>query len=167
MENKFLLILRTTCFLLLIVASVLCYIPFFITRRYDYIVNLGFFRYSGLLLIVPGAFFVLTAIVSFINKGKGTPAIFFTRSIKKIIGEEPVHLISEGIYSHTRNPMYLGVIMIVTGESLLFENLSLLLYAFLLFIVFHLVITQLEEPHLKKKYGQPYTMFLKKTRRWL
>src|SRR2546427_10525595 len=42
-----------------------------------------------------------------------TPAIFFSRRLRLLIGEEPGGLVSGGLYRFSRNPMYFGVLMVV------------------------------------------------------
>ena len=63
--------------------------------------------------------------------------------------------------------MYLGVVMIVFGQGLLFDILVYHFYACFLWLLFHGVVTGLEEPHLKKKFGKPYEDYLLKTPRWI
>lgn len=161
------LFIRTIVFLFLIVATVVCYMPFLLVKLFPDEINLGAFSYSGIVLIAAGILFLLPAILIFLIKGKGTPAIYFSKWFKNLIGEEPETLISKGIYKFTRNPMYLGVILILTGESIFFQKIILFIYTLAMFIIFHLVIVHLEEPHLKKKHGQSFNEFMKKTKRWI
>ena len=159
--------LKTIAFLFLVVASVICYIPFLLTKLDVFRLQLGSYRYAGIPVIIGGLLFLVPAILSFAMKGKGTPAVFFARYFSYLIGNEPARLITENVYRFTRNPMYLGVLLITAGEGIIFDHPVLLLYTCLLFIFFHVVIVFLEEPHLKKKYGIPYEEFLLKSKRWI
>ena len=129
--------------------------------------NIGLFHWAGLIVMCVGIFIYLWTVVTFLLRGKGTPAIWFTKAISFIIGEEPVKMVSSGLYKHTRNPMYLGVIITVAGQGIFFQYSILLWYAFSLFIVFTLVVIFIEEPHLEEKFGEEYKNYKKRTRRWL
>ena len=109
----------------------------------------------------------LFTVLSFLLRGKGTPAIWFTSAVKFIIGEEPVKMVSSGLYKYSRNPMYLGVMTIVAGEALFFQQAVLLRYVLVLFILFHFVVVLIEEPRLEEKFGNEYKDYKKRTRRWL
>ena len=99
-------------------------------------------------------------------KGKGTPAIWFSKFLKFLIGEEPIHLVSTGLYKYSRNPMYLGVLLIIYGQGIYFEILTILEYGIFMSIFFHLIVLFVEEPHLKKKFGESYIEYLKSAPRW-
>src|SRR6476660_9508081 len=49
-------------------------------------------------------------------------------------------LVIKGLYKYSRNPMYVGVMMILVGECLVTLNLSLVIYALLIFTAFSLFI---------------------------
>jgi len=87
--------------------------------------------------------------LSFLLKGKGTPAIWFAKHLKFLIGEEPIKMVSSGLYKISRNPMYLGVQNIAFGQAIFFGSMAILIYAGLLTVFFHLTVILLEEPHLR------------------
>jgi protein-S-isoprenylcysteine O-methyltransferase Ste14 len=113
---------------------------------------------AGWLLIVPGILIYAHCLIRFFAAG-GTPAIFFTRPLRFLIGETPNALVSEGLYRYSRNPMYVGVLLTVLGKGLL-------IYGLIVWIGFHAVIVLLEEPHLKKQNGEPYERYCRKVPRW-
>ncbi|MCZ6594572.1 MAG: isoprenylcysteine carboxylmethyltransferase family protein, partial [Bacteroidetes bacterium] len=80
---------------------------------------------------------------------------------------EPIKLVSSGLYKRSRNPMYLGVLNIALGQALFFESTANLIYTGLLTVFFHLIVVLVEEPHLKKKYGQKYVDYTKQVPRWI
>jgi protein-S-isoprenylcysteine O-methyltransferase Ste14 len=129
-------------------------------------IELGFYKYLGLPFVIFGVLFYFSTTLSFLYKGKGTPAIFFSKPFKFLVGEEPKEFVSSDLYKFSRNPMYLGVVMQVFGLGVIFESISLVVYSFLLWLIFHIVVVALEEPHLKKKYGKKYGDYLKKIPRW-
>jgi protein-S-isoprenylcysteine O-methyltransferase Ste14 len=82
----------------------------------------GFWR-IGWLLAGAGAAIYLMCLVAFLFSS-GTPAIFFTRSLKFILGEDPPKLVRQGLYRFSRNPMYVGVVLAVFGQALIFGSRS-------------------------------------------
>jgi protein-S-isoprenylcysteine O-methyltransferase Ste14 len=73
----------------------------------------------------------------------------------------------KGLYRYTRNPMYLGVILIILGWASLFAEWQLLIYALGVGIVIHLFVVLYEEPRLQKLFGEDYTSYRRSVRRWL
>jgi protein-S-isoprenylcysteine O-methyltransferase Ste14 len=71
------------------------------------------------------------------------------------------------LYKFSRNPMYIGVMLILTGEAIFFRSIGLLIYAVLVFTVFNLFIIIHEEPRLKQDFGSEYEQYMARVRRWL
>lgn len=122
---------------------------------------------TGWIPLALGAILYISCTAQFLLRGKGTPNIFFARPLAFLIGREPLRLVHESIYRYSRNPMYVGVITMVFGEALLFGSRNLLFYAFALCIWFHLVVILIEEPHLRRKRGEEYREYCRKTPRWI
>jgi protein-S-isoprenylcysteine O-methyltransferase Ste14 len=77
------------------------------------------------------------------------------------------HLVVSGFYRFVRNPMYVGVLIALAGEVLLFRSRGLLLFALLLGLGFHLFVSRYEEPTLTRRYGGEYLRFKQNVPRWL
>ena len=77
------------------------------------------------------------------------------------------HLVTSGIYRFTRNPIYLGFLLMVIGLPL---NSGLywgiVLAPFYVYMMNRLII-QHEESHLEKRFGKSYTGYTSRVRRWL
>jgi protein-S-isoprenylcysteine O-methyltransferase Ste14 len=112
---------------------------------------------SGVFLIAVGAAFYVRCALDFAFAGHGTPAPI----------DPPTALVSRGLYRRVRNPMYVGVVSILIGESIAFESLVLLRYAAIVWLVFHLVVFFYEEPTLKKTFGSAYEEYCKTVPRWI
>jgi protein-S-isoprenylcysteine O-methyltransferase Ste14 len=158
-------LVRLILFTALIPGLVVGYVPF-LHRKYSVIFDIGNLKYFGLLLITLGIILYMMSALSFLLKGKGTPTIWFAKHLKFLIGEEPVNLISSGLYKMSRNPMYLGVLNIALGQALFFESMTNLIYSGFLIVFFHLVVILIEEPHLKKKHGQEFIDYTRQISRW-
>jgi protein-S-isoprenylcysteine O-methyltransferase Ste14 len=75
-------------------------------------------------------------------------------------------LVLHGLYRYTRNPMYLGLIVILSGSGILLGSLS----PFLVIPVFFLIIQEgfikHEELFLEKIFGDEYREYKSRIRRW-
>jgi protein-S-isoprenylcysteine O-methyltransferase Ste14 len=76
-------------------------------------------------------------------------------------------IVSSGPYRFTRNPMYLGMIVFMLGFSLLLSLEWGLILTPVLWFAFDRLIVAREEAYLSRKFGQPYSDLLTRTRRWL
>lgn len=110
-----------------------------------------FLRGLGLVPALLGVLTYFLCVRNSIFVGKGTPAIWFAKPFRALIGEEPQSLVTQGRIM--RNPMYAGVILVLFGEAMLLWSLPLLICATGVALLFHLVVVYLEEPHLRKKFG--------------
>jgi len=88
--------------------------------------------------------------------GKGTPAPI----------EPPKELVAEGIYRFTRNPIYIGYILAIVGEFLIFGHFFLLIYALGGIFFVHFFVVYVEEPSLKKRFGDQYDRYMETVPRW-
>ncbi len=81
--------------------------------------------------------------------------------------EQPDLLVTGGIYGFTRNPMYLGLILIVAGAAMVSGTLA----AGLLSAVFALAVrywyVAYEEGAMRRQFGRPYEEYCRNVGRWL
>lgn len=119
--------------------------------------DLGFFSYLALPFWVFGLVILLWCFWDFLVKGRGTPAPV----------DPPKHLVVNGLYRFLRNPMYVGVLMLIFGHFLWLGFLSLLIYAGVVFTAFSTFVLFYEEPHLRKTFGAAYEEYCKQVPRWI
>lgn len=119
--------------------------------------ELGAIRYLGLPPILLGALTYLWCAWDFTFTGRGTPAPI----------DPPKELVVKGLYRYVRNPMYVGITLILLGEGLLFESAVLFLYAGFLLVCAHLFIVYYEEPTLRRLFGASYESYCKSVSRWI
>ena len=112
----------------------------------------------GVLIGLEGVIIIFVAIRLF-RKNQTT--------INPFKAHETSRLITSGIYSFTRNPMYLGLssIQVAFGVYLGAQVSIFLIPAFIIYIT-HKQITY-EEEILKKEFGDEYISYLKSVRRWI
>ena len=156
----FSLFLRNLFFTALQPGLVVGLFPYLILKRESqelFDVKFGLFQYFGIFLFVIGAVVLVDCIVRFAVQGEGTlsPA------------DPTKKLVVSGLYKYSRNPMYWGVMLILVSEALFFESSSLWIYALFIFIAFYLFILFVEEPRLRKDFGEEYDAYRKKVRRWI
>jgi len=73
----------------------------------------------------------------------------------------------EGPYRFTRNPMYLGLVLLTIGVALVANALwPLILLPLVLYVLVRAVVEP-EERYLSRKFGEPYREYMVRVRRWL
>ncbi len=95
-------------------------------------------------------------------------ALAFWQARTTIIPHQmPSNLITSGIFSRTRNPIYLGDAMVLAGLILFWDAvLSLpLVPIFVWWIERHFIIP--EENRLRRKFRADFARYCQKTRRWV
>jgi protein-S-isoprenylcysteine O-methyltransferase Ste14 len=76
-------------------------------------------------------------------------------------------VVTSGIYRITRNPIYLGFLMMVIGFPLAYVSFwGVILAPFFVLSMNQLVIEK-EEAYLEKKFGEMYISFKSRVKRWL
>jgi protein-S-isoprenylcysteine O-methyltransferase Ste14 len=76
-------------------------------------------------------------------------------------------LLIQGIYRHTRNPMYVGITLFQLGLGVALGNGWVVAFAPLALLVVHFLAVRPEEAYLTEKFGAPYLRYTAITRRYL
>jgi protein-S-isoprenylcysteine O-methyltransferase Ste14 len=112
---------------------------------------------AGVLLLAIGALLFVASLRRFASEGEGTLAPW----------DPPRRLVVRGPYRRVRNPMISGVIFLLFGESLLLLSAPHALWA-LVFLALNLVyIPLMEEPQLRRRFGEPYREYCRNVPRVL
>ncbi len=69
-------------------------------------------------------------------------------------------IVTEGVYSTTRNPLYFFSFLGVIGVGLIYSSLLVLLLLIVLFGIYYRQVISYEEEFLAKKFGTEYTDYL-------
>lgn len=75
-------------------------------------------------------------------------------------------LVTQGIYQFTRNPIYLGFLLMVIGFPLNSGSYSGLVVAPFFMVTMNRLVIEKEEAYLEKKFGEAYTGYRSRVRRW-
>src|SRR5260221_10199785 len=138
--RRVLAVLGSALFLALAPGTVMGLIPWWISK---WQVRAGlpgslFVQLLGFLILLTGILVLLDSFARFALQGIGTPApVLPTR-----------HLVVTGLYRYVRNPMYVGVVSAVLGQSMILQNFFLLGYAGLFCFISHLFVIAYTEPAL-------------------
>ena len=111
----------------------------------------------GLVAMAVGGVLLLTCIWEFAHSGRGTLSPV----------DPPRELVVKGLYRYVRNPMYLSVTVLVLGEVLLTGSWALFIYWAVWFVAVNLFVMGVEEPILRRRFGESYERYTREVRRWL
>jgi protein-S-isoprenylcysteine O-methyltransferase Ste14 len=76
-------------------------------------------------------------------------------------------IISSGVYRATRNPMYLGMILLQIGIGIGLANGWILVLIPLVLVIINATAIRHEEAYLEGKFGDTYTAYKASVRRWI
>lgn len=111
----------------------------------------------GLVLMPVGALLTLACVVTFVVRGRGTPAPF----------DPPREFVAGGPYRWMRNPMYLGAFLLLVGYALCAVSFAALLVPLAMLLAAHLFVVLYEEPALERRFGESYRRYRRATPRWI
>ncbi|MDD3281457.1 MAG: methyltransferase [Bacteroidales bacterium] len=135
--------------------TALLFIPWIIENNLA-ISNVWIFS-IGVFIISIGLLCIAITTFTFIKIGKGTLAPW--NPTKNIVIKE--------MYRHVRNPIIIGAIIVLIGESIAFISLNIFIWACVFFLINHLYFILYEEPNLEKKFGDTYINYKIKVNRWI
>lgn len=110
----------------------------------------------GMAVGVGGAALTLWCVITFAFVGRGTPAPF----------DPPRRLVVQGPYRFARNPMAIGVALVLTGAALFYQSVVLFGCTGLFLLIIHLFVVWYEEPTLRRLFGEEYEAYTRRVRRW-
>ncbi len=114
--------------------------------------------------ILSGAIFVLGLLVIAVG---GYSFKKVNTTIDPMTPEQSTQLVTTGIYSYSRNPMYVGFLAWLIAAVIFFGNIvNLLLLPFYILLVNRIYIIP-EETALEKLFMKEYSEYSKNVRRWL
>jgi protein-S-isoprenylcysteine O-methyltransferase Ste14 len=150
-------LVKTLLFTILVPGTVTVLVPYLLLPAGGGYSRAELWNFLGLIAIVFGAAIYFWCARDFTFTGKGTPAPY----------DPPKVMVARGLYRIVRNPMYVGVSLVLLGEALFFASSKLFIYGLLVLLGFHLRVICYEEPTLRKKFGENYSGYCRQVPRWI
>jgi protein-S-isoprenylcysteine O-methyltransferase Ste14 len=80
---------------------------------------------------------------------------------------KPDHLVTTGLFRISRNPMYLGFVLLLTGVALGLGTFTPFGMVIAFFVIANLWYIPFEEKKMEETFGADYVAYKARTRRWL
>jgi protein-S-isoprenylcysteine O-methyltransferase Ste14 len=148
---------KTLVFTVLVPGTVAGYVPW--RLRQDAAAPVaGAEEWAAITVIAIGIVIYLhTAFWGFALIGGGTPAPLAPTKI----------LVVKGLHRLVRNPMYIGVALVIGGQAWLFHSWHIAIYMVGMLLTAHLFVVFYEEPTLRKQFGEEYDRYRASVPRWI
>ena len=125
-------------------------VPFMNKPALDFFMDI-----AGLLIILAGQGLRAAVIgLAYIKRGGVNKTIYAST------------LVTNGLFAHCRNPLYVGNLLILTGLLVIFNNPWVYLVGGGFFVFSYAAIVQAEECFLLQKFGNEYKEYCKRVNRW-
>lgn len=149
------LFLKNLVFVLLVPCVVAVLLPVFLLGKQGIsLEGAGILALAGIII---GGSVLLRCVWDFGRRGRGTPAPI----------DPPTVLVVSGFYRYVRNPMYIGVLLVIAGEAILLTSWPMVIYAVATAGLFHLFVVLYEEPKLRNTFGATYEEYVRRVPRWI
>ena len=140
-----------------VIVLILVVSNFLSSKKID-IINLPNQTLVSIIIFLIGVFILIVPVSKFIKSKTTVNPIKFKKVNK---------LITSGIYKYSRNPMYLGFLMIVISTSIYYLNIFSIITPILFYFWINRYQIKREEIFLREKFGKEYLLYTTKTRRWI
>jgi protein-S-isoprenylcysteine O-methyltransferase Ste14 len=113
------------------------------------------YTYTGISLIIAGLALAILGAGMF--RRADTPVRPFQKSTTLLV---------HGLFRYSRNPMYLGLLLILLGTAILLGSLSPFLVILVFFVIIQEGYVKHEERFLEELFGEAYRSYKRRVRRW-
>ncbi len=142
----------------------LFYVVIFLLARFiqkkvwidDSLFHLPITKACGILCLIISLFFLVRSLRQFLQSKNTLILIKPASSLQQ-----------NGIYNISRNPMYVGLLIVYFGITCLIGNWWNIILFPLLFLIVQEYIIKKEESYLERAFGEEYLEYKNKVRRWL
>ena len=149
-------VLNTILFTIFVPGTVAVYVPIRLLGGLSWPVP-GPLSWLGGVVLVVGAAIYFRCAWEFAVRGLGTPAPIAPTKF----------LVVTALHRYMRNPMYIGVLLVLLGEAALFRKRALLEYAAFFYAAVYLFVLLYEEPTLRRQFGASYEEYCRTVPRWI
>ncbi|HLF18384.1 MAG TPA: isoprenylcysteine carboxylmethyltransferase family protein [Candidatus Omnitrophota bacterium] len=81
--------------------------------------------------------------------------------------EQPAALVTGGLYRFTRNPMYVGMELLMLGLGFMAGTWAYLAIPVVMFLILQIIFIPWEEKRMEELFKEEYIKYRQKVRRWL
>jgi protein-S-isoprenylcysteine O-methyltransferase Ste14 len=117
----------------------------------------GFIRLVGASLFAGGFIAYIACSAWLIYFGRG-PHVEF---------DPPKVFVATGPYRWVRNPVVICLLVTAIGEALYFSSIGIGVFVVLGMVFAQVQVTRIEEPRLRKRFGESYDAYCQKVHRWI
>jgi protein-S-isoprenylcysteine O-methyltransferase Ste14 len=130
----------------------------YLSRKIFPEIEIQYSSFFGIFLLLLG-FFILISAVKLFRNDKTT--------VNPLSPEQATKLVTNGIFKLSRNPMYLGMAVILASVAVFFNIIGGIIFMalFCLYITKFQIIP--EEKAMKELFAQDLEQYMKATRRWI
>jgi len=112
--------------------------------------------------LIPGALLLLGIAIA------GAGIRDFARANTPVPGNQPVRaLVTDGIHGWSRNPIYIGMLLLYLGIGVAIRSSWILVLAPFIVVVLRYAVIAREEAYLEQRFGDRYRDYKTRVRRWL
>jgi len=90
-----------------------------------------------------------------------------TASTPLDVRKRSTRIVTSGIFQQSRNPIYLGMVLLCTGVAFLVDSLWLLGLVPLFAAILQKGVIEPEEAYLERNFGEDYLRYKARVRRWI
>ena len=94
---------------------------------------------------------------TFSRRGRGTP----------LPADAPRHLVTTGLFRQMRNPIMAGELSVIWASAIYLASWGVVLYALAITTLAHVMVVHIEEPELRRRFGQSYAEYCQSVPRWI
>jgi protein-S-isoprenylcysteine O-methyltransferase Ste14 len=149
-------ILNTIVFTIFVPGTVGVLVPWWIAGGFHR-PGAGWLTWLGIAVIAVGAAIYFRCAWEFAVRGLGTPAPIAPTKF----------LVTTALHRRVRNPMYIGVALVIFGEAVLFRSLPIAEYGVAMLLTAHIFVVFYEEPTLRRQFGEEYENYRRNVPRWI
>jgi protein-S-isoprenylcysteine O-methyltransferase Ste14 len=149
-------LLKTLIFTVFVPGTVAVYVPALLVGGFPR-PDSGLLTWIGVVVAAAGAAIYFRCAWEFAVRGLGTPAPIAPTKF----------LVTTALHRYIRNPMYVGVALVILGEAALLRSFHLVEYAAMMLLIAHLFVIFYEEPTLHRQFGESYEDYRRTVPRWI
>jgi protein-S-isoprenylcysteine O-methyltransferase Ste14 len=149
------LLVRNLLFTLIVPGAGAVLLPRWVLARFDSAASAT--AWPAVAIIAVGIALYFWCLLLFAVVGRGTPGPW----------DAPRRFVAVGPYRWVRNPIYIAALLVVLGEAWLFLSPTLLGYAGVIALLFHIFVVGYEERTLRHRFGDVYLEYVRAVHRWI